>query len=151
MKLDFTTDRLPLNFIALGYMLLAISIWRIIVSDFLGIPFLIVSCLLIFYKSGIIIDTDNKMLKRYNGIFMLKQGKWEDINQITALQIINTIETQTMSVLSISRKETTNIYKLIAMMPDKNIELLSGDKDDIIYKSNKIASALQTSLIQKFT
>jgi len=106
MKLDYKTDRLPLNFITLGYMLLAIGIWRIIVFDWKGIFFLLLSIFLIFFKSGIIIDTDKKLLRTYNGIFFIKKGEWKNINQLTGLQILESKESQTMSVLSISRTET---------------------------------------------
>ncbi|MCF8304541.1 MAG: hypothetical protein K9I94_14805 [Bacteroidales bacterium] len=146
MKLEFKTGRLPLNFITLGYMLLAVGAWRIIVDDWKGILFLLVSVFLIFFKSGIIIDIDKKMLKKYNGLFLIKKGKWENIKQLTNLQIVKARETQTMSVLSISRTETNDTYKLYLYMPDKNIELMSGSKDDVLNKAKKIASSLHTSI-----
>jgi len=145
-KLEYRTDRLPFNFITLGYLLLAIAFWRIIVVDWKGILFLLLSVFLIFFKSGIIIDTDNKLLKKYNGIFFIKKGKWESLKQLTGLQIVKTREMQTMSVLSISRTATNDTYKLCLNLPDRNIELMSGSKDDILNKAKKIASSLQTSL-----
>jgi len=147
MKLDYKTDRLPLNFITLGYMLLAIGIWRIIVFDWKGIFFLLLSIFLIFFKSGIIIDTDKKLLRTYNGIFFIKKGEWKNINQLTGLQILESKESQTMSVLSISRTETNDIYKLYLNMPDRNILLMKGSNNDMLKKGKRIASSLHTSLI----
>lgn len=147
MKLDYKTDRLPLNFITLGYMLSAIGVWRIIVFDWKGIFFLLLSIFLIFFKSGIIIDTDKKLLRKYNGIFFIKKGEWENINQLTGLQIIESKESQTMSVLSISRTATINIYKLYLNMPDRNILLMKGSNNDMLNTGKRIASSLHTSLI----
>jgi len=147
MKLVYKTDSLPFNFIALGYMLLAIGVWRIIVFDWKGVFFLLVSVFLIFFKSGIIIDTDKKLLRKYNGIFFIKKGEWENIDQLTGLQMIETRESQTMSVLSISRTETNDICKLYVNMPDRDILLMKGNKKDMLKKGNRIASLLHTSLI----
>jgi hypothetical protein len=147
MKLDYKTDRLPLNFITLGYMLLAIGIWRIIAMDWKGIIFLLLSIFLIFFKSGIVIDTDKKLLRKYNGLFFIKKGEWENINQLTSLQIMESKESQTMSVLSISRTATNDIYKLYLNMPDRNILLMKGSNNDMLNKGKRIASLLRTSLI----
>lgn len=147
MKLNYKTDRLPLNFITLGYMLLAIGIWRIIAMDWKGIIFFLLSIFLIFFKSGIVIDTDKKLLRKYNGLFFIKTGEWENINQLTGLQIIESKESQTMSVLSISRTATNDIYKLYLNMPDRNILLMKGSNNDMLNKGKRIATLLQTSLI----
>ena len=146
MKLDYKTDRLPLNFITLGYMLSAIGVWRLIVFDWKGILYLLLSIFLIFFKSGIIIDADKKLLRKYNGIFFIKKGAWENINQLTGLQIVKSKETQTMSVLSISRTETNDIYKLYLNMPDRNILLMKGSNNDMLKKGKRIAASLHTSL-----
>ena len=149
MKLVYKTDRLPFNFIALGYMLSAIGVWRIIVFDWKGVLFLWLSIFLIFFKSGIMIDTDKRLLRKFNGIFFIKKGEWENIDQLAGLQVIITRESQTMSVLSISRIETNDICKLYLKMPDRKILLMTGNKKDMLEKGNKIASSLHTSLISE--
>lgn len=147
MKLEYKTDRLPLNFITLGYMLAAIGIWRIIVLDWRGVLFFLISILLIFFKSGIIIDTETRQLKRYNGIFFIKIGDWEDINQLISLQMVKSKETQTMSVLSISRTATNDSCELFLCMPDRNILLMKSSNNDVLIEAEKIASSLHTTLI----
>lgn len=149
MKLEYKTDRLPVNFVALGYILLAVGSWRIIVLDWKGILIFFVSILLLFLRSGIIIDTDKKRLKKYDGIFFIKKGKWENIEQFTSLQIVKIRELQTMSVLSKSTTTTNEIYKLYLNMPDDHIELMSGNKKKILKRAKRIASSLHTSLIDK--
>jgi len=93
------------------------------------------------------IDTDNKKLKKYIGFFIIKKGKWENIKSLINIQIIKTKATQSMSVLSMSRTETNVVYKLFLVMPDKSIELMSGEKDYIFNRAEKISSSLQTLVI----
>ncbi len=147
MKLNFKTDRLPLNFITFGYILVAIGLWRTITLDWKGILLLILALPLLFIRSGIIIDPVNKRLKKYIGFFAIKNGKWESIKSTISLQIIKSKESQTMSLLSLSRTETNDIFKLYLNMPDKNILLMKGSNNEMQKKGERIASSLQTSLI----
>jgi len=149
MILNYKTGKLPLNFIYLGIMLFGISIWRMVVLDWKGILFFIISLLFLFIKSGIVIDTDNRRVKKYIGFFAIKKGEWESIKSIINLQIIKTNEAQAMSVLSITRTETKDVYKLLMILSDRTIELMSGEKDFIIDKAEIISSALQVSLNNK--
>ncbi len=146
MILKYKTGKLPLNFIYLGIMLFGIGMWRMIVLDWRGILFFVISLLFLFLKSGIIIDTDNRRLKKYIGIFTIRKGKWESIKSVINLQVIKTRETQSMNVLSISRTETKDVYKLFLVLPEKEIELMSGEKDYILNRAEKISSSLQTSI-----
>lgn len=147
MILKYKTGNLPPNFIALGFLLLAVSVWRIVLLDWKGILFLIISILCLFIKSGLIIDTDNKRLKKYIGFFTIKRGKWEDINTIINIQILKTKASQSMNVLSINRIETKDLYKLILVLPNKKIELMSGKKEDIIKISKEMSHSLQTEVL----
>ena len=147
MILNYKTGKLPQNFIYLGVMLFGLGIWRMIVLDWKGILFFIISLLFLFIKSGIIIDTDHKRLKKYTGIFAIRKGEWESIKSLVNLRIIKTNETQNMSVLSITRTETKIVYKLILVLPNKNIELISGESDFINKAANEISHALQTSTV----
>lgn len=146
MILKFKTGKLPLNFIYLGFMLLGIGIWRMIVLDWRGILFFVISLLFLFIESGLIIDTDNRKLKKYIGFFVIKKGEWESIKSVIKLQILVIRETQSMNVLSISRRETKDVYKLFMILSDRKIELLAGEKEYIINKAEKIASSLQVSV-----
>ena len=146
MILNYKTGNLPQNFIYLGIMLFVIGIWRMIVLDWNGILFFVLSLLFLFIKSGIIIDTDNRRLKKYIGFFAIKKGDWVSIKSTINLQIVKTREAQNMSVLSISRTETNDVYKLFLTLPNRNIELMSGEKDYILNKAEKISSSLQVSV-----
>jgi hypothetical protein len=117
------------------------------VLDWKGLLIFVISLLCLFIKSGIIIDTDKKRLKIYIGFFAIRKGEWESIKSLINLQIIKTRETQVMSVLSISRTETEDVFKLIMVFPHKNIELISGKNDFILKVANEISHELQTSLL----
>lgn len=149
MIMNYKTGKLPPNFIYLGVMLLGVGIWRMILLDWKGILFFAISLLCLFIKSGIIIDTDNKKLKKYFGFFIIRKGDWQNINSLINLQIIKAKETQSMSVLSITRTETNDVYKLYIVLSHKSIELISGEKDFIIKVAKEISHELQTSIINR--
>jgi len=94
MIVNYKTGKLPFNFIALGVLLFATGIWRMAVMDWAGILYFLVSLLFLFTKSGILIDTDLKRLKKYIGFFIIKMGTWEDIRSLINLRVIETRESQ---------------------------------------------------------
>ena len=147
MIINYKTGKLPPNFIYLGMLLLIVGVWRIIVLDWMGILFLGISLFCLLLKSGIVIDTDNKKLKKYIGFFALRKGTWKDINQVKYLQIFRIIETQNMSVSSITRTESKTVYKLILVLPNKNIELMTGEKTFITNAAEKISKEMQTTVL----
>lgn len=149
MILNYKTGKLPPNFIYLGIMLFGLGIWRMVVLDWKGILFFLISLFLVFIKDGILIDTENRRLKKYTGFLVIKKGKWESIRSLMNLQIIKTREVQSMHVLSISRSETIDVYKLLLVLPDNKIELISGEKDYIHKQAENISNSLQTSIINK--
>lgn len=149
MKLNYTTEKLPLNFIALGAMLFALGIWRMIVLDWKGILFFLIALVFLFMKSGIIIDADKKRLKKYTGFFIFRKGEWEDIKSLLNLRIMKTKETQSQHVLSISRTDIITVYKLYMVLPDKRIELMSGKESVILKRAEKISSSLNTYIDSK--
>ena len=147
MMLRYKTGKLPLNFIALGVILLAVSIWRIMVLDWSGMPFLVVSIVLLFIESGVVIDPESRRVRRYIGLFTVTKGEWEDVSSLTNLQIIRSRESRTMNFISISRTETNDTYKLYIKLPNRSIELMSGKKEDIQSRAEEIASALKASVV----
>ena len=146
MILKYSTGKLPPNFIYFGYMLFGLGIWRMAVSDWKGIMFFIISVVFLFLRSGIIIDTDNRKLKKWIGFLGIGYGKWESISAAVNLQINKTRETQGMHVLSISRSETVDVYTLFITLPKRKIELMSGEKEIILKRAEEISSTLQVPL-----
>lgn len=147
MILNYKTGKLPLNFIFLGAFLLIIGVWRIIILDWVGIIIVIISLLLLFLRTGIMIDTKSRRLKKYVGFYTIKLGEWADINLLKHLQIIKVKETQGMNVLSISRTASKVVYKLILVFPNKKNEIIKGEKDFIIKVAENISLELRTTII----
>lgn len=147
MILNYKTGKLPFNFIVLGIMLLIAGIWRMIILDWIGILFIAISVLFLFIKSGLVIDTDTRRIKKYTGLFLIKIGDWEDIDSILNVQIIRVIKAQSMHVLSIRRMETKEGYKMMLVLPHKRIELMAGEKEYIINASKEISELLKTKVL----
>ena len=146
MILTYKTEKLPPNFIFLGIMLMGSGIWALLTLKWIGIPFIIIAVLCLFTRSGVLIDTDNKMCKDYTGIFMIKFGKWNDISSIDHLEIKKSLNAQGMSVLSIGRRDTITVYKLFLYLPDKKILLMVGEKEFVLKAAEEISRALQTTI-----
>lgn len=146
MILNYKTGKLPPNFIYLGYLLFGIGIWRMIVLDWKGILFFVISLLCLFITSGITIDSDKKRLKKYVAFFSFKKGEWESIQTVLYLQIAKTKEIQSMNVLSINRTVSNDVYKLFLVMPEKKIELMADEKELILKRAERIATSLETTL-----
>lgn len=144
MILNYKTGSLPQNYVTLGYLLFAIGVWRIVMNNYLiGIVILIISIFLIFLKSGISIDTENKKLKKYNGIFFIKRGYWQDISTVNNLYIHKFKQGQTLNVLSIRTTQTNLVYKLILNLEEKKIELMVGQEKKIDKLAKNISENLK--------
>ena len=146
-KLNFSTGRLPLNFIILGYAFFAIGVWRVFVFDWRGVVFIIISLFLVFIKSGVLIDVERQLLKQYYGVLFFKTGKWESISQLLGLLIVSSRESRIINVLSVSRRETDLVYKLYLSLPDRRIEIMSGNEKEVTLCAEQLSAALQTTLV----
>ena len=146
MLLKYKTGKLPINYIALGVLLFAVSIWRLIKQDWFGIVYLLISALFLFIESGFIIDIGTKKLKKYTGLFNMYSGDWVDISKAVNLEIVRANVTQTMNVVSIRRIDSKVIYKLRLIFAESKLELMSGEKDRILKSANEISSALNISI-----
>lgn len=146
MQLKFTTGKLPLNFFMLGVILFLLGILSAIMSEFVGLLAIPLSIPLLFIRTGILIDTEKKKIKKYIGLFVYQSGKWENIASTRYLQIIRVRQTSGMAVLSIARNESNIVYKLLAVLPNENIELLSGESLLIHEAASNISRELNVEL-----
>ena len=150
--MNFTTGKLPAPLISLAYLLLAIGIWRIVLLDCLGILFVAVSIFLLFTKSKIEIDTENKKLKKYTVFLFFKIGKWEDIKSVKSVLIKKVKITHNMHLLSQSKTDIRFNYKIIMILANKNIEIITKENYNKIKEiADKLATELNISVIDKTT
>ncbi|MCT4602935.1 MAG: hypothetical protein N4A59_08565 [Marinifilum sp.] len=106
MILSYKTERLPLNFLMLGFTLLLAGIALLIKGEYQGVIAIVLAIPFLFTHSGLLIDTKKLCFKKYTGLFGLHIGSWANASAATHLQIIQTHETKAMAVLSIARNET---------------------------------------------
>lgn len=149
MKLSYTTEKPPLNFIFLGLFLLVTGVWRVLVADWFGIILLMISLLCLFIRWGVTVDIDNSRIKKYTGFMGLRFGKWKDISKTEHIEINTIQETQGMSVASISRSDSSILYQLFLVLPDESIELMRGEKDLIDKVAEKISEALKIKIVDE--
>ncbi len=147
--LNYRTDKLPPNFMFLGLFLLIVGVWRVLLSDWVGIILLVISFLFLFIRWGVLIDIDNKRLKKYIGFFGIKKGSWVDISSTKQLVITTIQETQNMSVASISRTDRKLVYQLFIILHDENILLMKGKNDFIAKAAEEISGKLQIKVINE--
>ncbi len=84
--LNYKTGKLPPNFISLGILLFGFGVWRVVIQDWRGILFFLLSILLLIIKSGIIIDTDGKRIKKYFRFLAIRIGEWKNIKSAINLR-----------------------------------------------------------------
>ena len=146
MKINFRKGKLPQNFRALGY----ISFIGGIVAFFnIGIVASLISLfglILISVRDGMIINTDELLLKEYISVLFVKFGKWRSIKDPSELQIFKSMESQTMSVLSITRQDVRETYNLFLITQQEEIALYNGEKNMAIEKGGMLSNALNIDL-----
>ena len=76
--------------VIMGITFLAVSIILILNQRWiLGILSFIVACFLLFTFSGIVIDTEKRMIKPYYMVFgLMKRGKWESLEKYVGLTLV---------------------------------------------------------------
>jgi hypothetical protein len=148
MALQYTTGKLPLHFFMLGVVLLLLGLLAFVMEGIIGIIPLLLAIPLLFTRSGIRIDGKKKLLKIYIALFAFQSGKWTNIQQATHLQIIRVRQSTSMAVLSIHRNDMNIVYKLLLMLPNEKIELLSGEGGYICKRADEISQELNLNLLQ---
>ncbi len=141
MKMDITTGRLPMQFLIIGWVLIGVGIYQLILGDPIGIIF-IPLILISFFKSGISIDFKRNRLKEYVGGRFLRIGKWKSIEGAQSLEIKKSSWSQEYNVSTISTVTTVSTSSLYLKLPDKKIMLLQAKKKRVLKKAEKIAALL---------
>jgi hypothetical protein len=146
MLLQYKTERLPLNFIMLGFTLIVVGIVTVVNGDYEGVAAFIFAIPLLFTHSGIIVDTDNRRIKKYTGLFNWQYGKWLDLKGARYMQIGRMNQNQGMWVASIPRTNKKQVHKLYVMLPHSRLELLTGTLEEIEARAKQIANGLNMDL-----
>jgi len=146
-KIKFKTGRLPYHFIILGYLLLALGIWRISLYDWAGIAYFLLAVIFLFFSSGLIIDTGRKSLMIYSGVLFIRIGKRLDISAAKQLLIEERQESNAIHVQSISRTDSKTVCRLFIILEEEQIELSAGERKDILKMSKQISEGLCLEIV----
>lgn len=149
MLLDYKTGRLLPHLLALGFMLIPIGVWQIINLNLAGIVLLIAGLFLVSFRHGFMIDPFQMHLKFYSGMWGIKKGYWQDISTAECLHVITSSESQSMSVLSINRTSSQKTTKLFLILPNENVELMSGSRKKIIKVAQEVSATIKVQLVDK--
>ena len=99
----------PWAIVFLGYFLLLFGIIAIYKTGFLAIAPLLLGLLFSFTTFGVVIDTNQKILKPYYSFCGIKTGKWYDVSDYKTIKIHSDVKvytTYSRANLSTSYKET---------------------------------------------
>ncbi|MBN2893467.1 MAG: hypothetical protein JXL97_16455 [Bacteroidales bacterium] len=132
------TGKLPTNFVFLGGILLIIGAWRLFLYEWYGALIVLVGLFLFLINSGVLVDSLNKKMKNYVGMLSLKFGKWTDISSLKIITVTKSVESQKINVLSISRTEKNEVYKMFFEFENSKILILRGEKDYVQNIAKKI-------------
>lgn len=122
-------------------------------SIYLGYFFLLMALVIIFYRSGIEFDLENKTVRTFNSYFGLKKGHWKSLNEFYALTIKRTRKGyRTVNRSGTSSVDTLNTRFEVLLMGKKATDTIvlfdSKVKDDsliFMHKwSNKIGLPVRT-------
>lgn len=131
----------------LGFTFAILGIVILIIGDLVGAIAILIALPFLFTHSGIIIDTDNKQIKKYTGIFSIKQGVWLNIAQTEKLLIGKVRQNQGMAVLSIARNDISTVHKLYAIINGRRCEIISGDKIMVLEIAKLISECSNAEII----
>ena len=83
--------------------------WNAIIASLI----LIMAVLLVLIRTGILIDTETKMIKTYNNLFYVYFGTWMSIEWCKSIELRMTNESQLMNSRGTSNTVQTKTYDLI--------------------------------------
>ena len=147
MKQSYKTEHLPLNFLMLGITIALLGIAILISGDITGTIAILISVPFLFTHSGIIVDIENKRIKKFTGIFSLKLGTWVNISQTEKLLIGKVRQNQGMAVLSIARNDISTVHKLFAIIGGKRCEIVCGSNKMVTEIANQLAKCTNAEIV----
>jgi len=136
-----------LNVLILGFFLIIIGFVLILQTRYYSLIFSLAGLLIVTFKKGILVDTENKRIKRYKKIAFKTTGKWEDFSNINYIALIRVNLTQKMNAVTIPGNFSDVQVKLNFVMNDKKIIPLYTDRrNKVIPLSEKIAKGFNVDI-----
>jgi len=139
----------PPQFVILGYLLIAIGIYFLIISNWIGIIMIPVGFIVAFLNINQDLDIKNMKYKEYFEFLGIKFGKWKDIPIIDYVTVFRERTIQGKNVVSISSHHTEENYKveMIINRKEKISVAKYANKEKALEKGLELARALDCKLL----
>ena len=143
------TEKLPIHFIILGYVLLITGIWRCFAGDWKCIFWLVISLFCLLMSEGIVINSNSKIIKNYISILLVRFIKKKETGPVEKIVIRKTNRKENMSVASITRTYNTFSYSLTAVYQDGETEIMEGSEKKVHKVAKNIASMSGIEILEE--
>lgn len=139
----------PFQFVFLGYVGIAASIYFLVIFNLWGLPLLLASIFVSFSFAGIQIDFEKNSYSEYLGIFILKFGKWKTLPKIQYVTVFIDHFIQEMHVASISGTQTVKDVKVNLVIAKSTFISIGKfkNKADALKDGHFLAINLKTKLL----
>ena len=148
MRKNYITEKLPYNFYFVGILFLIFGVYLIIDMNYIGGILFAISLPILLTHWGVIVDTNNKRIKKYMAFAFFKRGKWVDISSVKQVDLGQRDETELMTHKSLAGVYTVRNLTLTLVLEDSEIEILSGKKEFIEKAADKISKGLGVNIVK---
>lgn len=139
----------PQQFVILGYLLIGIGIYFLIINNWIGIIMIPAGFIFSFLFINQDLDIDNRKTREYFGFLGMKFGKWKDIPEVEYVTVFQERMIQGKNVVSISSYHSEESYMVdLIISPKERISAAKYvDKEKAIEKGMALALAFNCKLL----
>ncbi|MDN3724890.1 hypothetical protein QRD02_10885 [Aequorivita sp. SDUM287046] len=155
MKTDYKRERVfPLMFIIIGITLIIFGL--ILLGTFdsrikLGLTILLIGIVIVFTRKGTIVDFNERKIKNYVGIFFVKIGNWQTIEDYTFISLLSINRTSYgYSRTGVQFSERKKIHRISLLNKTQRSQLLITDfkdKNNAILEAQLLAEKLKVEFV----
>ena len=81
-----------------------------------GVTLILIGLALVFLRRGVILDFENKKIKEYIGLFLIKLGKWNNLNEYPYVSVlVENLKSTGFSATGVEFTERRKIYGVYFM------------------------------------
>ena len=139
----------PQQFVILGYLLIGIGIYFLIIYNWIGIIMIPTGLIFSFLNINLDLDTKNRKIREYFGFLGMKFGKWKDIPDLEYITVYRERMIQGKNVVSISSHHSEESYK-VDLIIRRNKKIHVGNfvkKEKAIEKGLELARDFNCKLL----
>ena len=81
-----------------------------------GVTLILIGSALVFLRRGVILDFENKKIKEYIGLFLIKLGKWNNLNEYPYVSVlVENLKSTGFSTTGVEFTERKKVYRIYFM------------------------------------